>query len=73
MAKAYDHTVGNLDLTIQEHVLHGLGSKGFSEEWNKAVNRRLDFLKGGLMAAEKARLLLDARRNTELQKLSSNL
>ena len=66
MAKSYDHTVGNLNLTIQEYVRFGLGSKGFSEEWNKVVNRRLGFLKSGLMAAEKARFLFDSHKSTEL-------
>ena len=30
VARSYDHTMENLDLTIQEHLLHRLGSKGFS-------------------------------------------
>ena len=73
VAQSYDHTMENLDLTIQEHLLHGLGSKGFSKEWLQAVNKRLDFLRNGLMATEKARFLLDTRRSSELQRLSSNL
>ena len=73
VAQSYDHTMENLDLTIQEHLLHGLGSKGFSEGWLQAVNNRLDFLRNCLIATKKARFLLDTRRSSELQKLSSNL
>ena len=31
ISQIYNHTMGNLDLTIQEHLLYGLGSKFFSE------------------------------------------
>ena len=73
VAQSYYHTMENLDLTIQEHLLHEIVSKGSSKEWLQAVNKILDFLRNGLIATEKARFLLDTCRSSELQKLSSNL
>lgn len=73
VACTYNHTMGNLYLTIQEHLLDGLGSKVFSEEWLQELFNKLYFPQNGLFSTEKERFLLDSHRSSELQKLSSNL